>query len=106
VVAGAAAAVLVAGTFAFALVRLIGSDGLAGIDENFVGLIDAQDQRIVHQYPVGHSPGAVVTGSGSVWVANTLDDTVSRIDRERGEVVTIPRVSTVSSTGSSWPGRA
>ncbi len=38
---------------------------------------------------VSRSPGAVALGAGSVWVANTLDGTVSRID---------PRTSVVTST--------
>ena len=33
------------------------------------------------QYRVGRGPGAVAAGGGSVWVANQLDGTVSRIDR-------------------------
>ena len=48
-----------------------------------VGLIDAEGGRIVAQYSVGHSPDAVTAGAGSVWVANRLDGTVSRIDRDR-----------------------
>jgi peptide/nickel transport system substrate-binding protein len=45
--------------------------------------------RITAQYAVGRSPGAAVAGAGSVWVANRLDGTVSRIDREHDQVVTI-----------------
>ena len=66
-------------------------DSLARIDENSVGRIEADSGRITApQYPVGHGPVAVVAGAGSVWVANRLDGTVSRIDRERDQVVTIP----------------
>ena len=46
--------------------------------------------RITAQYGVGRTPDAVTSGGGSVWVANQLDGTVSRIDRANGEVVTIP----------------
>jgi YVTN family beta-propeller protein len=86
-VAGAAALVL-AGVLAFGVLRLLEPDGLAGIDEDAVGLIDPDSGRITDQYSVGHGPGAVTAGGGSVWVANRLDGTVSRIDRDR-QIVTI-----------------
>ena len=43
-------------------------------------------------YAVGRSPAAVTVGAGSVWVANRLDGTVSRVDREPSpdEIVQIP----------------
>jgi YVTN family beta-propeller protein len=64
--------------------------GLAAIDENTVGLIDADSGRITAQYSVGRDPGAIAAGAGSVWVANRLDGTVSRITRARLEVAPIP----------------
>ena len=70
---------------AFGVIRVLEPDGLAGIDEDAVGLIDPDSGRITTQYRVGHSPQAVAAGAGSVWVANRLDGTVSRIDRERSE---------------------
>jgi YVTN family beta-propeller protein len=85
----AAALLLVAGLVVFGISRLTGS-GLAAIGENAVGVIDSDDGRITARYAVGRGPAAVVTGGGSVWVANALDGTVSRIDRRRDQVVTIP----------------
>ena len=73
----------VAGVLAFGIIRVLEPDSLAGIDEDHVGLIDPDGGRITAQYSVGHSPDAVAAGGGSVWVANRLDGTVSRIDRER-----------------------
>jgi YVTN family beta-propeller protein len=64
--------------------------GLAAIDANMVGLIDADGGRITAQYSVGRDPGAIVAGAGSVWVANRLDGTVSRITRARREIAPIP----------------
>ena len=89
-VLAAAALLLLAGVATFGISRLLQPDALAGIDENAVGLIDPDGDRITAQYPVGRGPGAVVAGGGSIWVANTLDGTVSRIDRKRDQVVTIP----------------
>ena len=85
----AAAAVLLAGVLAFGVIRFLEPEGLAGIDEDAVGLIDLDSGRITAQYSVGHGAQAVAVGAGSVWVANQLDGTVSRIDRERSERVTI-----------------
>ena len=84
-----AAACLIAGVLAFGVIRVVQPDGLPGIDEDAVGLIDPDSGRITAQYAVGHGPEAVVAGAGSVWVANRLDGTVSRIDRESEQIVTI-----------------
>jgi len=84
-----AAALVLAGVLAFGIIRVLEPDGLSGIGEDHVGLIDPDSGRITARYAVGHSPGAVAAGDGSVWVANRLDGTVSRIDRGR-TVTTIP----------------
>ncbi len=86
----AATLLLLAALAAFGISRSTGSDGLAGIDENAVGLIDPGGRRVTAQYSVGHAPSAVVAGGGSLWVANALDGTVSRIDRTRDQIVTVP----------------
>ena len=84
-----AGALLLAGILAFGVIRMLEPDGLPGIAEDAVGAIDRDSGRITAQYAVGHGPQAVATGAGSLWVANRLDGTVSRIDRGRDEVVTI-----------------
>ena len=86
----AAAAVLLAGIAAFGIIRVLEPEGLPGIDENSVGVIDAGGDRITAQYTVGRAPDAVSSGAGSVWVASGLDGTVARIDRGQGQVVLIP----------------
>ena len=83
-----AAVLLLAGITAFGVIRVLEPDTLSGIGEDAVGLIDPDGGRITAQYSVGHSPGAVTAGRGSVWVANRQDGTVSRIDRNR-QVATI-----------------
>jgi DNA-binding SARP family transcriptional activator len=83
-----AAALVLAGVLAFGIVRVLEPDSLDGIGEDHVGLIDPDGGRITDEYTVGHSPGAVTAGGGSVWVANRLDGMVSRIDRDR-QVTTI-----------------
>ena len=59
-----AAAFVVAGVLAFGIIRVLEPDGLPGIDEDHVGLIDPDGGRITDQYSVGHSPGAVTAGDG------------------------------------------
>jgi YVTN family beta-propeller protein len=85
----AAAVLLLAGAAAFGISRVLEPDGLPGIDENAVGLIDPDGGRITAQYPAGRGPGAVVAGGGSMWIANTLDGTVSRIPADRHQVFAI-----------------
>ena len=41
-------------------------------------------------FPVGDSPGGVALGEGAVWVANTGDETVTRLDPRSGERVGSP----------------
>jgi YVTN family beta-propeller protein len=85
-----AAAVVLAGVLAFGVIRVLGPEGLPGIDENTVGLMDPDSGRITKQIRVGAAPSAVVDGGGSVWIANAADGTVTRIDRTRDDRVRIP----------------
>jgi peptide/nickel transport system substrate-binding protein len=77
------------GLIAFGVSRVLAPDHLPRIDENSVGVIDADGGGISDQYPVGRGPAALTAGAGSVWVANAQDGTVSRIDRERGQITKI-----------------
>ena len=66
-------------------------DSLPGIDEDHVGVIDPR--RWGHHAPSTPSAGPRARSRPArarVWVANRLDGTVSRIDRGRDAVVTIP----------------
>jgi ABC-type transport system substrate-binding protein/DNA-binding SARP family transcriptional activator len=84
-----AALLLVAGLIAFGITRVTGPDHLDGIDENAVGLIDPDRGAITDQRSVGRGAAAVIGGGDSIWVANSLDGTVSRIHPDRPEVGTI-----------------
>jgi ABC-type transport system substrate-binding protein len=68
-----------------------GSDNASAsaVAENTVALLDPGDGSVDVAFEVGRAPSAVVTGEGSVWVANQLDGTVTRIDREREAAATI-----------------
>ena len=65
-----AAVLLLAGITTFGVIRVLEPEGLPGIDENFVGLIDADSGRITKQVSVGKGPSAVTDGGGSIWIAN------------------------------------
>ena len=84
-----AAVLLLAGITAFGVIRVLEPEGLAGIHENSVGLINPDGLRITKEISVGAGPSAATEGGGSVWIANAADGTVSRIDRRRDEAVRI-----------------
>jgi YVTN family beta-propeller protein len=77
------AALLLAAGIAAAVIEWTGGAGatsLARVDAHSVGVIDASTNRIVAQVPAGDSPTEVALGGSSVWVLNSGDNTVSRID--------------------------
>ena len=69
-----------------------GSDPPKRIEENTLAAIDAKNGKLASDTPVGNGPTAVAQGLGSVWVANSVDGTVSRIepDREERPVIRVP----------------
>jgi peptide/nickel transport system substrate-binding protein len=74
---------------------------------NSLAAIDARSDRVTGAVPVGARPGAVAFGSGSLWVANLDDQTVSRIDpRTLRTLRTIPVVGPptgiAASAGGVW----
>jgi YVTN family beta-propeller protein len=80
-VIAAVAVVLVVAAALGAFVLLSGSgSGLSTVSPNSLGVIDAKSNKLVGEVTVGVAPQAVVTGAGGVWVANTDDKTLMRID--------------------------
>jgi YVTN family beta-propeller protein len=102
------ALLLFAGLLTFGISRVTRPDRLARIAENAVGVIEPDSGAIREQYAVGRGPAAVSAGGGSVWVANALDGTVTRVDREPDpdETVTIDvggaPVALAFGAGSLW----
>jgi YVTN family beta-propeller protein len=77
----AGGALLLAAAIAAVIVELTSGGGVAlRAVANSVAAIDARSDRIVGVVPMGARPGAVAFGSGSLWVANLDDQTVSRVD--------------------------
>jgi YVTN family beta-propeller protein len=77
---GAAAALVTAGAAVGAVLALTGGKGPIMVGANAVGVIDPGSNQVVASIPVGSRPGDVSYGSGSIWVANLDDSTVTRID--------------------------
>jgi YVTN family beta-propeller protein len=79
-----AVAVATAGTVALLLTR--GNDNAALAAPGTVAVVDAKTLRVVDSVRVGSEPVAIVYGHDSVWVANSEDGTVSRIDPKTRDV--------------------
>jgi YVTN family beta-propeller protein len=75
----------------FALGQGSGGGG-ATVAPNSVAIIDPASNTIVDSVPnVGVDPDAITVGEGSVWVANTADQTVARIDVQTRKLIrTLP----------------
>jgi YVTN family beta-propeller protein len=58
---------------------------------NSVGIIDPASNKVVSQVPVGAQPDAVAVGRRFAWVANTEDETLSRIDTKSLDARTVSR---------------
>ena len=65
------------------------AEGLPRLEENTIGLVDTDSNRIVAQVPLDSPADGITAGAGWVWVANALDGTVSRIDPRSLDVRTI-----------------
>ena len=62
--------------------------------------IDPDTNRITDRIPVGGLPTGIAIGHGSVWVANQLDATVSRVSPTTGETIATIDLD----KGAIWPG--
>jgi YVTN family beta-propeller protein len=82
-----AAVALAAAAGAVGLLLLRGDDSATLVPPDTVAVIDPSSAKVTGVVPVGTSPSAVAFGHGSLWVANTEDDTVSRLDPDEREVV-------------------
>jgi YVTN family beta-propeller protein len=90
-VTGAVGAIALLGSLvALGISRSSEEKWLDGVRADAVGLIDADAARIADELPVGGGPRSITVGDGSIWVANGLDGTVSRIDPATHDVHTIP----------------
>ena len=79
-----AAAALVVGVAAVAAVALMrggaGADHASAVAADSVGVFGTPSGSLIAQVPLQRRPNSVAAGLGSVWVTNTDDDSVLRID--------------------------
>lgn len=71
---------------AFALTR---DEHTPTVVPNSLVKIDPKTNRIVEVVRVGRRPAAVATVGRNLWVANSLDDTLTRVDTRSGETRTL-----------------
>jgi peptide/nickel transport system substrate-binding protein len=67
-----------------------GSTAGAGIRADAVGEIDPGSGRVASEIPVGSAPAEVAVGANALWVTNTNENTVTRIDFATDNRQTIP----------------
>ncbi len=99
---GAAAAAVAIPIFALGQ----GSSGSSGVRvvPNSVAVINSKTNRVSADVTVGARPAAIAYGSGSVWVANLDDQTVSRIDPATSSVARTIPVARLSGGLAAGPG--
>jgi YVTN family beta-propeller protein len=75
----AGGAVLLVAIVAVAVKLASSGSSIVRVEPNDVAAIDTRSDRVVEAVPVGGRPGPIAFGSGSLWVANLDDQTISRI---------------------------
>jgi YVTN family beta-propeller protein len=76
----AGGAVMLAALAALVVVLTSSGGSTVRVAPNSLAAIDVRSDRVVGAAAVGARPGPVAFGSGSLWVANLDDQTVSRVD--------------------------
>ncbi len=88
---GTAAVVVAVLLVVLAVVLPSHTQNARAISGDSVGALGSDGRGASAVVPVGHGPDGVAYGADAIWVANTTDDTVSRIDpRQKRIVQTIP----------------
>jgi YVTN family beta-propeller protein len=80
-------ALLVAGLVVGAVYAFGGSSRPLLAYPNSLAVIDPSNNKVVHVVTVGDTPRGVVVGRNAVWVANSADGTVSKLDRDTLRVI-------------------
>lgn len=75
----AGGALLLVAIVAVAVKLASSGSSIVRVEPNDVAAIDTRSDRVVEAVPVGGRPGPIAFGSGSLWVANLDDQTISRI---------------------------
>ena len=86
IVVGLAAAAVLVGAAAAAFL-LLGEDSPAWAGPDTVAVLSADGRELTAAIKVGAAPGGIAVGEDGIWVTNTEDKTVTRIDPDTRAVV-------------------
>jgi len=99
-------ALLLLGAFAAVILTLTGGTEAITVVPNSVAAIDPQTGRVEADVPIGGHPVAIAVGEGAVWVANSDQQTLVRIDPRSKHVTSIGLGTDVADVavgfGSVW----
>jgi DNA-binding SARP family transcriptional activator/streptogramin lyase len=93
------AAILSAAGIVGAAALLIGGSSTPAIVADSLVKIDARTNEVVDVVPVGREPGPVVIVGPYVFVSSAGDNTLSRVDRRSGDVITVGGFATPRGLG-------
>jgi YVTN family beta-propeller protein len=100
-------AVLVAGLVVGAVYAFGGSDRPLLAYPNSLAVIDPANNKVVRVVPVGDTPRGVAVGRHAVWVANSADGTISKLEIDTLRVIKTIGIGAhateiVESSGRAW----
>ena len=99
-------ALLLAGALAAVILALTGGKAAVTVVPNSVAAVDPQTGRVEADVPIGGHPVAIAVGEGAVWVANSDQETLVRIDPTSKHVTSIGLGTDVADVavgfGSVW----
>ena len=99
-------AVLLAGALAALILTLTGGSDAVTVVPNSVAAVDPKTGRVEADVPIGGHPVAIAVGEGAVWVANSDQETLVRIDPKSKDVTSIGLGTDVADVavgfGSVW----
>ncbi|MGZ4331058.1 MAG: BTAD domain-containing putative transcriptional regulator [Solirubrobacteraceae bacterium] len=103
----AGGALLLAAITAVALILTSSGSNSVRVAPNNVAVIDTRTNTVIAAVPVGARPGTFAFGSGSLWVANQDDQTISRVDPSTLQslrMITVgnPPTGIAASAGGIW----
>jgi len=104
VIAGLAVLIVLAlvGVLALVLGRSGESSVVAVPGANTVSKIDVRSNKFAGTAAVGQTPTDIGIGGGSVWVINSADLTLSRVDAQTGKAIGSPRALSGPPTGVAY----
>jgi DNA-binding SARP family transcriptional activator len=99
-------ALLLAGALTAVILALTGGRDVVTVVPNSVAAVDPKTGRVEADVPIGGHPVAIAAGEGAIWVANSDQETLVRIDPKTKQVTSIGLGTDVADVavgfGSVW----